>query len=192
MVADAVFYGPSALAMDAKGRFAMPTRHRDALMQLCAGRLTLTKDRAGCLMLIPEPTWLAMRDALLGTYVDGTFGRGGHSRALLARWAGRPADRLRQGPRSHRRGATRRPTTRASPSATPASATWRAAGRALGITQVHGVLLDLGVSSPQIDNPERGFSFRFDAPLDMRMDTTRGETAADFPGPRRSSARSRR
>lgn len=64
-MADAVFYGPSALAMDAKGRFAMPTRHRDALLQLCEGRLTLTKDKAGCLMLIPEPTWLSMRDALL-------------------------------------------------------------------------------------------------------------------------------
>jgi 16S rRNA (cytosine1402-N4)-methyltransferase len=45
---------------------------------------------------------------------------------------------------------------------------------------VDGILLDIGVSSPQLDDPSRGMSFRFDAPLDMRMDTTQGETAADF------------
>ena len=50
----------------------------------------------------------------------------------------------------------------------------------LGVAQVDGILLDIGVSSPQLNTPERGMSFRFDAPLDMRMDTTQGETAAEF------------
>ena len=114
-----------------------------------------------------------------GTYVDGTFGRGGHSRAVLAALS--PAGRLIAFDKD--------------PAAIAAAAeisdprfvivhesfdTMAEQLAARGVMQLDGVLLDLGVSSPQIDNPERGFSFRFDAPLDMRMDTTRGETAAEF------------
>ncbi|MDE2612426.1 MAG: 16S rRNA (cytosine(1402)-N(4))-methyltransferase RsmH [Burkholderiales bacterium] len=114
-----------------------------------------------------------------GVYVDGTFGRGGHARAILARLA--PAGRLYVFDKD--------PEALAAAAAivdarlTSLHASFGQMGEQLaarGVAQVQGVLLDLGVSSPQIDNPERGFSFRFDAPLDMRMDTTRGETAADF------------
>jgi 16S rRNA (cytosine1402-N4)-methyltransferase len=122
-------------------------------------------------------------DALLtereGIYVDGTFGRGGHARRLL--------DAL--GPGGRVVALDRDPQAiDAAAQITDARFTVRHARfaemadelAALGITHVHGVLLDLGVSSPQIDNPARGFSFRFDGPLDMRMDPTRGESAAQF------------
>jgi 16S rRNA (cytosine1402-N4)-methyltransferase len=114
-----------------------------------------------------------------GTYVDGTFGRGGHARALLARLA--PSGRLLafdKDPEAVAAAAQIADGRFAMCHASFADMVAELAAR--GVTQVQGVLLDLGVSSPQIDNPARGFSFRFDAPLDMRMDTTRGETAAEF------------
>ncbi|MFY9511047.1 MAG: 16S rRNA (cytosine(1402)-N(4))-methyltransferase RsmH [Rubrivivax sp.] len=114
-----------------------------------------------------------------GTYVDGTFGRGGHSRAVLEKLS--PAGRLVAFDKDPE--ALAAAATIADPRFSIVHASFgqmHAQLAALGIPQVDGVLLDLGVSSPQIDNPARGFSFRFDAPLDMRMDTTRGETAADF------------
>jgi 16S rRNA (cytosine1402-N4)-methyltransferase len=126
-------------------------------------------------------------DALLtrpdGTYVDGTYGRGGHSRALLGRLSatGRLVafDKDPQAVDAASLGAGRIDDPRFT-ICHASFADMRRSLESLGIRRVDGVLLDLGVSSPQIDDPERGFSFRFDAPLDMRMDTTRGETAADF------------
>ena len=117
--------------------------------------------------------------SVAGTFVDGTFGRGGHARAILARLG--PQGRLvafDKDPQAIAAGAAiddaRLQLVHAGFAAMPAQLAQ------LGITQLDGVLLDLGVSSPQLDDPARGFSLRFEAPLDMRMDTTRGETAADF------------
>ena len=114
-----------------------------------------------------------------GIYVDGTFGRGGHARALLALLG--PGGRLvafDKDPEAIASAASIQDPRFVIRHASFAEMATHLA--ALGIRHVQGVLLDLGVSSPQIDNPERGFSFRHDAALDMRMDTTRGETAADF------------
>jgi 16S rRNA (cytosine1402-N4)-methyltransferase len=118
-----------------------------------------------------------------GVYVDGTFGRGGHSRLLLSRLGPHARlialDRDPEAVAAATQGATRVTDPRFSiHHANFAQMRELLAG--LGIAQAQGVLLDLGVSSPQIDDPARGFSFRFDAPLDMRMDPTRGESAADF------------
>jgi 16S rRNA (cytosine1402-N4)-methyltransferase len=116
-----------------------------------------------------------------GVYVDGTFGRGGHSRLLLSRLS--PQGRVIALDRDLEAvaAASKLQNSDARFSILHANfAELREALAPLGISKVNGVLLDLGVSSPQIDNPARGFSFRFDAPLDMRMDTSRGESAADF------------
>ncbi len=114
-----------------------------------------------------------------GIYVDATFGRGGHSRLILSRLSseGRliALDRDPSAvaaacaiadPRFHMEHA--------------AFSHLRVTLQSRGIEMVNGVLLDIGVSSPQIDDPQRGFSLRGDGPLDMRMDTSRGETAAEW------------
>ncbi|KDB07022.1 Ribosomal RNA small subunit methyltransferase H [Burkholderia sp. lig30] len=114
-----------------------------------------------------------------GMYVDGTFGRGGHSRAVLARLA--PSGRLIAFDKDPRAIETAQRIEDVRFSIVHDSfASMRDALAARGIDKVSGVLLDLGVSSPQVDDPERGFSFRADGPLDMRMDPTRGESAAEW------------
>ena len=114
-----------------------------------------------------------------GTYIDATFGRGGHSRLILERLnqKGRllALDRDLEAVKAAQAIGDSRFTIRHSNFGALAET-----ARQLGLNEVDGVLLDIGVSSPQIDDGERGFSFRFNAPLDMRMDTTQEETAASF------------
>ncbi|MDD5299624.1 MAG: 16S rRNA (cytosine(1402)-N(4))-methyltransferase RsmH [Gallionella sp.] len=114
-----------------------------------------------------------------GVYVDGTFGRGGHSALILERLGSNG----------------RLIALDKDPAAVAAGNAWRDARfhmvhrgfahlaevlREQDVQKVDGILLDLGVSSPQLDDAARGFSFRFDAPLDMRMDTSSGMTAAQW------------
>ncbi|GLR12594.1 ribosomal RNA small subunit methyltransferase H [Chitinimonas prasina] len=114
-----------------------------------------------------------------GCYVDCTYGRGGHSRLILSRLG--PAGRLIAFDKDPQAVANARSIAdpRFSIVHEPYAA-FHSGLDELGVGLVDGVLMDLGVSSPQIDDASRGFSFRFDAPLDMRMDTTRGQTAAEW------------
>ncbi|AWI79687.1 16S rRNA (cytosine(1402)-N(4))-methyltransferase [Parazoarcus communis] len=114
-----------------------------------------------------------------GIYVDCTFGRGGHSREILARLG--PAGRLIAFDRDLVAIAAGREMNddRLTLVHAPFS-DLDVELEQLGIELVDGVLMDLGVSSPQLDDGARGMSFRFDAPLDMRMDTSRGQTVADW------------
>src|SRR3984885_15197709 len=114
-----------------------------------------------------------------GVYVDGTFGRGGHSRAVLSKLG--ESGRLIAFDKDPLAIATAQKIEDTRFSIVHDSfASMREAVAERGVGRVSGVLLDLGVSSPQVDDPERGFSFRADGPLDMRMDPTRGESAADW------------
>ena len=114
-----------------------------------------------------------------GTYIDATFGRGGHSRRILAALdASGHLLAMDRDPAAIAAGqAVNDPRFRLVHGAFGELAE---AARAAGMVAADGILFDIGVSSPQIDEGERGFSFRHDAPLDMRMDTTQGETAAEW------------
>ncbi|AYH02919.1 16S rRNA (cytosine(1402)-N(4))-methyltransferase RsmH [Pectobacterium parmentieri] len=115
-----------------------------------------------------------------GTYIDGTFGRGGHSRLILSQLG--PEGRLLAIDRDPQaiEAAKAIDDPRFSIIHGPFSAMADYVAER-GLTgQIDGVLLDLGVSSPQLDDPERGFSFMRDGPLDMRMDPTRGLSAAEW------------
>lgn len=117
-----------------------------------------------------------------GAYVDGTFGRGGHSRALVARLneQGRLLS-LDKDPTAIKTG---RESLGSDDRVTFIQGSFADLEQWIldwGVEDgVDGILLDLGVSSPQLDDPERGFSFREDGPLDMRMDPTRGVSAAEW------------
>jgi 16S rRNA (cytosine1402-N4)-methyltransferase len=114
-----------------------------------------------------------------GVYVDATFGRGGHSRQILGRLG--PQGRLialDRDPDAMRAGAVLQ-----DPRLTLVQSAFSLLGAVLdglGVARVNGILLDIGVSSPQLDDATRGFSFRFDAPLDMRMDPGSGMSATDW------------
>tara|TARA_R110001599_G_scaffold64023_3_gene179185 strand:- start:828839 stop:829807 length:969 start_codon:yes stop_codon:yes gene_type:complete len=136
-------------------------QHRTVLLEEAVDALALQGERAD------------------GIYIDGTFGRGGHSRQILQQLG--PHGRLI---------AFDKDTQAIADAASikdqrfeivhDSFATLGDALSARGIAQVNGVLLDLGISSPQVDDATRGFSFRADGPLDMRMDTTRGMSAAEW------------
>jgi len=136
-------------------------QHRTVLLDEAVDALALTGARAD------------------GVYVDGTFGRGGHSRLILSKLGAKA--RLIAFDKDLQAIATAEQID--DPRFTivhDSFATMREALAERDASKVDGILLDLGISSPQVDDAARGFSFRNDGPLDMRMDTTRGMSAAEW------------
>lgn len=132
-------------------------------------------------VLLHETVDAVLADRNTGIYVDATFGRGGHTRLLLAK--------LNAQARVYAFDKDPQALTVAAELAEQDSrfqiihasfADMQQALNDLGVTQVDGVMADLGVSSPQLDQAERGFSFMKDGPLDMRMDNSQGPTAAEW------------
>ncbi|WP_336930373.1 16S rRNA (cytosine(1402)-N(4))-methyltransferase RsmH [Acinetobacter tandoii] len=125
-------------------------------------------------------------DALLagrntGIYVDGTFGRGGHTRLLLSKLdANAKVYAFDKDPQALAVAAELAAADSRFHIIHASFADLQPELATLGLTQVDGVMADLGVSSPQLDQAERGFSFMQDGPLDMRMDNSQGPTAAEW------------
>lgn len=113
-----------------------------------------------------------------GVYVDGTFGRGGHSKLILSQLG--EGGRLWVFDKDPRAIAAAQELAKKDVRVRVVHDSFKTMSAHLAKSSVDGVLLDLGVSSPQIDEAERGFSFRQDGPLDMRMDDSRGQTAAQW------------
>ncbi|HZW22179.1 16S rRNA (cytosine(1402)-N(4))-methyltransferase RsmH [Noviherbaspirillum sp.] len=136
-------------------------QHRTVLLEEAVDSLQIDGDRAN------------------GVYVDGTFGRGGHSRRILERLG--PSGRLIAFDKDPQAiAAAQAVSDKRFEIVHDSFATMGQALTSRGVMQVDGILLDLGISSPQVDEAARGFSFRLDGPLDMRMDTTRGMSAAEW------------
>ena len=112
-----------------------------------------------------------------GTYIDATFGRGGHSRALLEHLG--PAGRLYVFDRDPQAIACAHELAAEDVRVTVMHAAFSSIADC-GAREVDGILFDLGISSPQVDDATRGFSFRHDGPLDMRMDPRSGQSAAEW------------
>ncbi len=137
----------------------------------------------------PEHVPVLLREAVAsleirpdGVYIDGTFGRGGHSRAVLERLG--PEGRLYAIDKDPEAARAAEDLAAKDIRFTFCKGSFAQMDQLLGTLPqfegADGVLLDLGVSSPQLDTPERGFSFSADGPLDMRMDTTTGESVAQW------------
>jgi 16S rRNA (cytosine1402-N4)-methyltransferase len=130
-------------------------------------------------LLTPAVDALAIESRPNGTFVDATFGRGGHSRLILERLG--PSGRLIAIDRDPDAAAAARALDdRRLTSAHARFSELQATLDALRAGPADGVLFDLGVSSPQLGDPRRGFGFRIDGPLDMRMDPTQGVGAAEW------------
>ena len=142
------------------------------------GTVAMTRDKLEHIPVMREEAVAALALRADGRYLDATFGRGGHASRILATLG--PRARLLLMDRDPEAIAVARDRFGADPRVSIRHASFADLSEWPETADLDGVLFDFGVSSPQLDDPARGFSFLADAALDMRMDPTRGDSAADF------------